>query len=237
MEENIQVVSVKESKAPLYVFITILLALTVAYFFIPGVSSFLNEAWKVLTSNDEQKIENWVSQFGWIGPLVLILTMVLQMFLLVIPSIALMVVSILAYGPVLGSIIVFAAVFAASTVGYLVGRYLAPVVVDKLIGTKTHRKIGDFLEQYGFWAIIITRLNPILSDDAISFVAGILKMGYFRFIAATMLGITPLIIFIAVLGETTEGMKTGLIWGSVISLILFIAYVWWDKKKKEKRIT
>jgi uncharacterized membrane protein YdjX (TVP38/TMEM64 family) len=234
MEESIETKSVKKSKTPLYISILIIASFILSYFFIPSVQDFLNNSWDVLTSDDEDRIKDWVGNFGWIGPIVLILTMVLQMFLLVIPSILLMVVSILAYGPIWGSLIIFASIFTASTIGYLIGRYFGPVIVEKLIGHKSERKIGEFLENYGFWAIFITRINPILSNDAISFVAGILKMNYWRFISATLTGIAPLTIFIAVLGRTTEGLKTGLIWGSVISLILFIAYVYWDKKSQKK---
>ena len=176
MHEKIEKASVKKSKAPLYISLTIISSLVLAYFFIPEVQNFLNEAWDTLTSNDEKRIRAWVSEFGWVGPLVLILTMVLQMFLLVIPSIALMVVSVLAYGPFFGSLIVFAAIFSASTVGYIIGRYFGPFIVEKLIGHKNERKISHFLDDYGFWAVIVTRLNPLLSNDAISFVAGILKM-------------------------------------------------------------
>lgn len=234
MEESIDTPSVKKSKAPLYVSLIIVASLLLSYFFIPPVNEFLNNAWNVLTSDDQERIKEWVGNFGWIGPIVLILTMVLQMFLLVIPSILLMVVAVLAYGPIWGSLIIFASIFTASTVGYIIGRYFGPVIVDKLIGQKSEHKIGDFLENYGFWAIFITRINPILSNDAISFVAGILKMKYWRFISATLTGIAPLTIFIAVLGRTTEGLKTGLIWGSVISLILFVGYVYWDKKSRKK---
>lgn len=232
MEDKIEKASVKKSKAPLYISLAILATLVLAYFFIPEVQNFLNQAWDTLTSNDEKRIKLWVNQFGWIGPLVLILTMILQMFLLVIPSIALMVVSILAYGPIFGSLIILAAIYAASTVGYIIGRYFGPVIVEKLIGHKTEKKISHFLDDYGFWAVIVTRLNPLLSNDAISFVAGILKMGYWKFVGATLVGISPLILFIAILGDSTEGLKTGLLWGSVISLILFLGYVWWDKRKK-----
>lgn len=225
--------SIKQSKAPLIISVIIISGVILAYFFIPEFQSFLIEAWKVLSSNDEERIKTWVDQFGWLGPLVIILAMTLQLFLLVLPSLGLMVVSILAYGPVLGSLIILASIFTASSVGYVIGRYLGPVIVKKLIGNKTEKKIGDFLDDYGFWAVIITRLNPILSNDAISFVAGVLKMNYWRFIGATMVGISPLILFIAVLGETTDSLKTGLLWGSVISLILFIVYVWWDKSRRK----
>lgn len=232
---SIETTSVKKSKLPLYISALIILTLILSYFFIPGVQNFFDEAWQVLTSNDNEKIKAWVANFGWFGPVVLILAMTLQMFLIVIPSIALMVVSVLAYGPVWGSSIILIAVFIASSVGYFIGRYFGPVLVEKLIGQKTEKKIGDFIEDYGFWAVIVTRLNPFLSNDAISFVGGILKMGYWKFIGATLVGIAPLTLFIAVIGNSTDELKTGLLWGSVVSLILFGLYVYWDKKKRNQK--
>ena len=234
MADSVETTSVKKSKAPLIVSGIIIIGLVAAYFFIPGVRDFLTEAWTVLTSNDEERITNWVSNFGWMGPTMLILAMVAQMFLIVIPSVALMVVSILAYGPIFGSLIIFAAIFTASSVGYFIGRYFGPVIVEKLIGPSNKIKIEDFIEDYGFWAVIVTRINPFLSNDAISFVGGILKMGYWRFIGATLVGIAPLTIFIAIIGKSTDGLKTGLLWGSLVSLAIFILYVWWDKKKRKK---
>ncbi|MEP0303924.1 MAG: TVP38/TMEM64 family protein, partial [Maribacter dokdonensis] len=82
-----------KSKLPLYISIGILVALVIAYFVVPSVQDFLNEAWSVLTSDNEERIQQWVSGFGWFGPVVLVLAMVAQLFLLVVPSILLMVVS------------------------------------------------------------------------------------------------------------------------------------------------
>lgn len=233
MDNNsLETTSVKQSKLPLYISVLIVISLVLAYYFIPGVQNFLTEAWNVLTSNDEARIKQWVANFGWFGPVVLVLAMIAQMFLLVIPTILLMVVSILAYGPVWGSVIILTAVFAASSVGYFIGRYFGPVIVEKLIGPKTEKKIENFIDNYGFWAVIVTRLNPFLSNDAISFVAGILKMGYWKFIGATLVGIAPLTLFIAIIGKSTDALMNGLLWGSLLSLILFGLYVYWDKKKK-----
>ncbi|QYA26705.1 TVP38/TMEM64 family protein [Gramella sp. MT6] len=231
---SLETASVEKSKTPLYISISIVILIIGSYFFIPNVQEFLNESWNVLTSNDNQKIQNWVDGFGWFGPLLLVVCMVAQMFLLVIPSIALMVVSILAYGPVWGSFILLVSIFTASSIGYWIGRYFGPVIVQKLIGQKSERKIAGFLQDYGFWAVIVTRLNPFLSNDAISFVGGILKMGYWRFIGATLVGIAPLTVFIAIIGESTDALKSGLLWGSLVSLVIFGVYVYWDKKKKKK---
>lgn len=221
----------KKSKLPLYLSLGLIVAGVGSYFLFPEVQDFFNQAWNVLTSDDEQRIKDWVDGFGWLGPLILILAMVLQMFLLVIPTILLMVVCILAYGPYWGSLIVFTAVLAASTVGFFIGQYFGSNLVDRLIGKKAEEKAAEFLRQYGFWAIAITRLNPFLSNDAVSFVAGVLDMSYLRFISATLLGIAPLTIFIAIIGQSTDQLKTGLLWGSLVSLLLFGAYIWWDRRK------
>lgn len=221
-----------KSQLPLYLSIILVSSIVACYFLIPSVEQFIDKAWGVLTSDDEQQIKEWVSGFGWFGPIVLILAMVVQMFLIVIPTIALMVVSILAYGPIWGSIIILVAVFAASSVGYFIGQYLGKTLILKLLGEKTENKIEDFIEDYGFWAIIVTRLNPFLSNDAISFVGGMLKMGYWKFIGATMVGILPLTVFIAILGKSTDQLKTGLFWGSLFSLLAFVCFVLWKKYKK-----
>lgn len=235
MPEDIQTTSVKKSKAPLYISLSIIAAIILSYFFVPQVQQFLDNAWNVLTSDDQERIEAWVGQFGWFGPVVIVLTMVLQMFLIVVPTWLLMIVAVVAYGPIWGGLILFVAVFLASSLGYFIGRYFGPVIVEKIIGPKTERKISEFIDDYGFWTVIVIRLSPFLSNDAISFVGGVLKMGYWKFIGATMIGISPLIVFIAYLGGNTERLKTGLIWTSVVSLVLFIAFVWWDKKVRKDK--
>jgi|SRR5690554_657339 len=232
MKEKVITSSKSKSKLPLYVSILLVVILTICYFTIPSVNNFLTEAWNVLTSDDEARIKNWVEDFGWLGPIVIVLAMVAQMFLLVIPTILLMIVAILAYGPIWGSIIVLLAVYIASSVGYFIGKYLGAGFITQLLGEKTLEKVSSFLEDYGFWAVTITRINPFLSNDAISFVAGILKMSYWKFIAATLLGISPLTFLIAIMGSNTDSLKSGLLWGSLGSFILFGIYIWLDKKRK-----
>ena len=221
-----------QSHLPVYLSIALVVGLVASYLMVPSIQEFMDTAWDVLTSDDEQRISEWVDGFGWLGPVVLIAAMIVQMFLLVIPTILLMVVAILAYGPILGSVIILAAVYAASSVGYAIGRYLGKTFILKLLGEKTEKKIETFIERYGLLAVIITRLNPFLSNDAISFVGGMLKMNYWKFIGATFIGITPLTLFIAIVGDSTDSLKQGLLYGSLICLVLFLIYLYWDKKRR-----
>lgn len=227
--------SSKKSKLPLYLSLLFVAILVVCYFIIPSVNDFFNEAWNVLTSDDEARVKKWVEGFGWLGPIVIILAMILQMFLLVIPTILLMIVAILAYGPLWGSMLIFVAVLIASSVGYMIGKYMGSSLIERLLGEKTTKKVISFIEDYGFWAVVITRINPFLSNDAISFVAGILKMNFLKFISATAVGITPLILLIALTGQNTDSLKNGLLWGSIGSLIVFGGYIWWDQKRRPNK--
>lgn len=126
--------TIKQSKAPLYISIAIIVGAIAAYFLVPSVNQFFTEAWNVLTSDDEQKVKDWVGQFGFGGPLVIIAAMTLQMFLLVIPTPLLMIVSVLAYGPFWGALLILIAVFVASSAGYFIGAYFGPPLVEKIIG-------------------------------------------------------------------------------------------------------
>ncbi len=210
----------------------IILASVLCYFLIPDFKAFINDAISILSSDDEQRIEQWVSGFGAWGPAFIILAMVVQMFLIVIPSVVLMVVSTLAYGPWWGSVISYVAVAVASTIAYFIGLKAGQALIDELIGEKSEKKVAHYIQKYGAWAIMAFRVSPFLSNDAISFVAGLGKMGYPKFIGATTVGIIPLIVLIAVLGQDMGTLKTGMLWVSGFTVGAFLIYLFISERKK-----
>lgn len=226
----------KHSSSSKWIYIisgSLIAAAVASYFLIPDFQSFVDTTYRILTSNDRQRISEYMKGFGFWGPLVIVVTMIVQMFLIVVPSWLLMIVSVLAYGQFWGAVLSVVAVFVASTVGYFIGKALSEATINKLLGEKTERKMQDYIDQYGFGAVIIFRLAPFLSNDAISIIGGMLRMGYWKFIGATMLGIIPLSILIAFFGENTSTLKTGLLWVGGISLLLYIAYIIYEQRKKK----
>jgi uncharacterized membrane protein YdjX (TVP38/TMEM64 family) len=218
---------------PLILAFTIIGVVAVLYFVHEPFREGMKTAYEVLTSDDDERIHDWVSQFGLIGPLVIILVMVIQMFTFVVPNILIMMIAIISYGPVWGGVLSLVGVFASSSVGYYVGSRLSPVTIKKFVSSKTQTKISSFLHDYGIAAIIIFRLSSF-SSDALGFVAGILKMGYRRFILSTLVGITPLIILLCIYGRKGN-IEKALIWIAAASLTMFIVYVIYDKKRKHRQ--
>ena len=70
----------KTSKLPLILSLSVLAALVALYFLSPGFHEAIQEAYEVLTSEDEERIREWVSQFGAWGPLVILVVDFLRLF-------------------------------------------------------------------------------------------------------------------------------------------------------------
>jgi len=222
----------EQQKQSVWVFIVsgaVLLAIVLSYFFIPSVNDFMNNAFEVLTSDDKQRVKEWVSGFGFWGPVIIVSAMVAQMFLIVVPSPLLMIVSTLAYGPWWGSLISYISVAVAATVAYFIGYHASNAFIDRLIGHKSAEKVNHYIQKYGVWAVILFRVSPFLSNDGISFVAGLGEMRYPKFIIATTVGIIPLIAMIAFLGEDTGRLKNGMFWISGITAVGFAIYFLFKK--------
>jgi uncharacterized membrane protein YdjX (TVP38/TMEM64 family) len=218
----------------LVISISVIVILVASYFIFPSFKIGIDEAFDVLTSEDQDRIRKWVERFGMGGPLILILVMVAQMFLLVVPNILVMMIAIISYGPIWGSVISLAGVFASSSIGYLIGRKLGKSALDKIISKKLYDTLSSFIESYGAVAIGITRLAS-LCNDALGFAAGLLTMSYKKFIIATMSGITPLVVLLALYGRNGK-IEKALIWIAGFTIVVLIIYIIIDKRRKRRKL-
>lgn len=207
--------------------------LVACYFIFPSFQSGVKEGFEVLTSGDEDRIRDWISQFGAWGPIVIVVAFVAQMFMFIVPNILLIVISILSYGPVWGGLLAWFGIFLASTVGYFIGNKLSPVVVHRFVSSKTQNKLKQFIREYGVKAIIVLRLSTF-SNDGLSLVAGLLNMRYRRFITATMIGITPLIAAVAIFGKDGKIEKSA-VWVGGVLVVGLIVYIVIDMRRKKRR--
>ncbi len=209
-------------------------AVILPVFFWPAYRGLALDGWAVLSTGEEEQVYAWVQSFGWRGPLVILGGIVIQLLIPVIPSKIMMVVSVMAYGPVLGAALAWTGLVGTAIAGYWAGRAFGPVTVERWLGEKQHRQVMEFLDRYGFWAVIVSRAVPFLSNDAISLGAGLLEMGWRKYLFATMLGLLPTILLIAWLGADYERLRTGLILIGGLLLAGFAAWVIWDWHRRTR---
>lgn len=225
----------KSVSLPFYLSMLFLVVLALLYFFHPGFHAEIHKGFEVFTNDVEGDESKWVNSFGYWGPVIVIVGFLLQMFLIFIPSILLIIASIVAFGAWEGSLVALIGVFVASTVGFLMGRFLSEKTLDHFIDDQKKEKLDYYVDKFGIWAIVISRFNPFLSLDALSFVAGIAKMSFWKFILGTLVGIVPLILLLNLFGNNQEYFMDWLLWFSVFSLLCLLAIVYYDYRNRQKK--
>jgi len=201
------------------------------YFLDSAFQQWADKAYEAFTTGEVEEIKEFLEPYRDIGYLILLGAFLFQLFLFFVPSVLVMSLCIIMYGPWLGGLLCLVGVFLASVFAYVLGDALGNYTVDKIVGHKSREKMETFLKKYGFWTVAVFRLSPFLSNDAVSFVAGLVSMSFWRFIGATMLGITPLTIILAWMGENSERVKIGFIILGVVSILALALYIFIDKRK------
>lgn len=105
--------------------------LVILYFTHQPFQDSVKEAWNILLSEDEKRIRDYVQQFGFWGPLAIIVFIILQMFLIVFPSWLPIIVGVMAYGFWWGVLINLVGVGIASTIGYFIGKRFKNAIVSE----------------------------------------------------------------------------------------------------------
>jgi len=208
----------------------ILLGLATLYFISEPFEELVFGLFKALKDLDQAALRELILSYGYWGPLIIILSMLLQLFALPLPSFLVMLISVLVYGPIWGVLLAILAIFLVSSLGYFLGKALSESWMKAIISEKAEEKLESILNRYGFWAVFIFRLNPLLSNDAISLVAGLLKFSYRKFILASLAGTFPLLLLIAFFEERAEEFESSLIWISLFMLGFVALYFYFDRK-------
>lgn len=213
----------------------IILGLVAAYFGIDPFQEFVDDTWQVLMSEDTDRTQRYFEKFGIWGPLAIIIFVILQMFLIVFPSWLPIIVAVMAYGFWWGVLISLTGVVLASTIGYYIGLKLKDVVLEKIMGKKKIDQMDFWINNYAFGSVILFRISPFLSNDAISFIAGMFAMGYKKFILATLTGMIPLALAVGYFSEDFSKLEDGLYWIGGAGVVAYGIFIFIDQKRKRSK--
>ncbi len=205
------------------------------YLFVPSVRVFVTQCFEILVSNDRGRIETFVAGFGWWGPVLIIGMMIAQTLLSAVPMILVLVVSVLAYGPIWGGLLGWCGAMIAAMVGYGIARVFGDTLQDKFVTPKIRDIIARNVARYGALAILALRLSPLIPSDGVSFVAGLLRMNFVTFLLGTLSGVTPLVMVVAYFGSDFERLTGFVIGVTIFSLTALISWVIYDGFIKRKK--
>ncbi|MDT0645273.1 VTT domain-containing protein [Zunongwangia sp. F260] len=212
----------------------ILACLVATYFVFPAFKDFIDETVDVILSGNTKETRSYFKEFGVWGPLAIIVFIILQMFLIVFPSWLPVIVAVMAYGFWLGVLISLTGVMLASAIGYFIGIKLQ-VLLEGVVGEDKLEKMGFWINNYAFGSVILFRISPLLSNDSISFIAGMLRMKFKKFMLATFCGMLPLSIAIGYFSEDISTLENGMYWIGGVGIVAYGIYIFIDYRKRRKK--
>ena len=180
-------------------------ALLAALFFTYLVSDVfrreVNRAVGVMGSGDTGALRDYILSYGAWAPVVSASLMVLQALAAFVPSFLLGLANGLAFGAFWGGMLSLVSAALAASISFGIARALGRAPIEALVGRESLGRADGWFERHGAYAVLVARLIPVVSFDAISYAAGLTKMGFWRFLGATTVGMAPATFVYSYLGE------------------------------------
>ena len=143
----------------------------------------------------------------------------------------------LCFGLWQGAILSWSSAMVGAALCFFIARILGRDVVEKIAGKGALASVEGYFKKYGTRTILVCRLLPFVSFDAVSYFAGLTPMGFLPFFIATGIGQTPATIVYSYVGGMLTGGAKLLMIGllclfSLAILIGIIRQLYTDRAKK-----
>lgn len=198
-----------------------------ASFLFPPLRTWLSRTFAALGSADVDQVIELIRSYGAWAAAVSFVLMILQSLAAPIPAFLITLANAAIFGWWQGAILSWTSAMVGAALCFIIARSLGRDTVVKLIGETSMSATENFFAQYGKHTILVARLLPFVSFDAVSYIAGLTSIGFWGFFIATGIGQLPAtIVYSYVGGVLTGGLKFfvyGLTSLFAFAVILFVA--------------
>jgi len=214
-----------------------LIALILAYFFIPSFKNGINSAVAAVSSGGLTSVIEFIRGYGKQAAIISFLLMLLQSVVAPIPAVLITLANAAIFGWVKGAILSWSSAMVGAALCFFIARSLGRDAVIKLSSKKSLENIEDFFARYGKHTILVARLLPFISFDIVSYAAGLTSMGFWEFWLATGLGQLPATIVYSYTGGELDGGARGIFIFVIAISILAVIVAFIRKKYNDKHKT
>lgn len=148
---------------------------------------------------DQQAVGAYLDGYGALGPVMLFLLLVAQVFVAVIPGHALMVTAGYVYG-LAGLALVISSTVLGSQLAFLVSRRYGRDLVYRLASRRAIDRWDLSARYEGILFYFFAFVVPVVPSDLMCYVAGLGRISPGRFFVSNLLGRTCCAVFITVIG-------------------------------------
>ena len=157
----------------------------------PTVRDTFGEGLQLLWNRDLDGLRQWGTEQGWWAPLLTGILMVVQAIAAPVPAVLVTATTSFLFGPFWGGLYSIFTANVAAAICYGLGRGYGTLITDSLVSRQAVEKYESFFQKHGALTVLIARLIPFVPFDPISYVAGMVRMPFWKFFWATMIGQFP----------------------------------------------
>ena len=209
-------------------FLAVIVLLTLVIYYRQPLSELLG------IISDQEAVSAYLKSYGALGPIVLFVLMVAQVFIAIIPGHALMVTAGYVYGG-LGLFIVITSTILGSQVAFMIARNYGRNLIYKLASPRIIERWDSMARNQGTMFYFFSFVLPIFPSDLMCYVAGLGKISARKFLVANILGRSVVAVSITLIGM--YGLNPPLaFWLIAIGgmAALFIGWIVFKKRKSLK---
>ena len=223
--------------ARILVLVLIVLCL-LCYLLIPELKDAVNQAVSVLGSANLEAVAAYIRSFGGYAMAFSFLLMMFSSVIAPLPAFLITLSNAAIFGWWQGAILSWSSAMAGAALCFGISRALGRDVVENLAGRGVLASVEGYFEKYGSKTILICRLLPFVSFDAVSYFAGLTSMDFVSFFVATGIGQLPATIVYSYVGGMLSGGAQYLMIGllclfSLALLVSIVRQVYSDAQKKK----
>ena len=182
--------------------------LVAVYFAVPTVRTYVDHAAAVLGSADVGAVVDFIRSYGAYAAVISFLLMVFSSVIAPLPAFLITFANAAIFGWWQGAILSWSSAMAGAALCFFLARALGRDAVEKYAGRGALASVEGYFQKYGRNTILVCRLLPFVSFDAVSYFAGLTPIGFWAFFLATGVGQLPAtIVYSYVGGMLTGGVK------------------------------
>lgn len=174
---------------------------------------------------DRESVVAYLDQFGALAPLLLSITLILQVIVAAIPGHALMVGGGYVFGFVPAFCINLVTTVIGSQIGFMLARWAGRPFVEKLAPVELLDKWYDVSAKKGLFFFMFAFMLPIFPADVMNYIAGLSSLSARRFFCANLIGRLPGVLLMTAVGAYGFQLSLNTWIGiAVAGILMFLAW-------------
>ena len=220
------------------IILLVIAVVLIVYLAVPAVHGFVNNAMAVLGSANLDAVAEYIRSFGGYAVGFSFALMVFSSLIAPLPAFMITLSNAAIFGWWQGAILSWSSAMVGAALCFCLSRGLGRDVVERIAGRGALAGVEGYFEKYGTKTILICRLLPFVSFDAVSYFAGLTPIKFLPFFIATGIGQLPATIVYSYVGGMLTGGAKFLMVGllclfSLMILAGIIRQIYTDRRAKK----